>query len=81
MKIDNKFNTMETTSNGSYVNGYPNDKGIIHIHAEFNSVRTNDKRIISFNPLFAEADLIVYDPLAIEPPEIRIPWDPTESPK
>lgn len=81
MNIENKFRATETAANGSYVIGYPEATGIVHVRAVFNSVRSNDQRLISFNELHAEADLIVYDPLAISPPEIRIPWDAEESPK
>ena len=79
MTAHNKFIISETAENGSYIKGYSEAKGTINIRAEFNSVRTDDKRLISFNPLHAEADLIVYDPLVINPSEIRIPWDPIES--
>lgn len=81
MKVDKKYRTMEITKNGSAVTGYPNEKGVIHIEAEFKSVRNNENVVIPFTPLHAEADLFVFDPLAIYPPIIRIPWDPVESPK
>lgn len=79
MKVDTKFHIIQSTKNGSYVSGYAQEIGIIHIEAEFSSVRTNDNILIRFDRLTAEADITVYPELTVSPAEVFIPWDPVES--
>lgn len=83
MKIDfdSGFKALERTENGSYVDGYANEIGTIHVTGELSNVRTNDKVMIPLNRVSAEADILVYPNLAIAPPAIALPWDPVESPK
>lgn len=81
IKIDKRFEVTETIKNGSYLYGYANEVATIPVKAVFNSVTTNDGVFIRFTPLHAQADLLVYEPLKINPPVIRIPWDPHVSPK
>lgn len=83
MKIDfdSRFKAVEKTRNGSYVDGYANAVGNIHVTAELSNVRSNDKVLISLNRVTAEGDILVYPDLAISPAAIALPWDPVESSK
>ncbi len=81
INVDKSFTVVETTRNGSYVHGYTNQIGIVHVNAEFSSVRTNENRLIQFKRIVAKADILVYPELIINPAEIAIPWDPIHSTK
>lgn len=79
LDFDHKFHTSQITRNGSYVDGYARETGVIHVEGEFKSVRTNDNVLIPFNRVTAHADITVYAGLTVSPAEVIIPWDPVES--
>lgn len=79
--FDSRFKAVERTRNGSYIDGYANTAGTIHVTAELSNVRSHDKVLIPLNRVTAEADILVYPDLAISPPAISLPWDPVESSK
>ena len=82
IESDSSFlEVLERSSNGSFVQGRPLKVGDTEIHATLIGTRDlNTKEIIPLkNPLRADAQLSIYEPIVLKPKRSVFPWNPESS--
>lgn len=77
MKIDEQyFEPKLATQNGTYVVGIPITCGTMTVEATLRGIIDEyGRKITSMPQLFTTAELLIHEPVKVQPRVLAIPWD------